>query len=163
MVRLVPMTEAEFQAYTDSSVRDYAQEHVRAGNWSAENALQLAEQQLHQLLPDGLATQNHYFFTIEDEALATNVGALWFAVRDRGGRPRAFVYDVQIHAQFRRRGYGTQAFQALEEKVRGLGLTTVYLHVFGHNHPARAMYKKLGYAETDVMMSKTISVEDERR
>ena len=104
-----------------------------------------------------MASQNHYFYTIEDETLATKVGILWFAVQERGGRPGTFVYDVQIYEAFRRRGYGTAAFQALEEKARELGLTTISLHVFGHNQPARAMYRKLGYVETDVMMSKTVS------
>jgi RimJ/RimL family protein N-acetyltransferase len=162
VIRLVPMSEAEFQAYLDSALQDYAQEHVRAGNWDAQNALQLAEQQFHHLLPDGLATENHYFSTIEiedgvgDRAPATKVGMLWFGVQDRGAGPRVFVYDMVIHEPFRRRGYGTQAFQALEEKVRELGLSEISLHVFAHNHAARAMYEKLGYVVTDIMMSKTI-------
>ena len=157
MVRLVPMNETEFQAYLDLVLPAYAQDHARAGNFSAENALELAKLQVQQILPDGLATQNHYFFNIEDETLANGVGVLWFAVQNRGNGPIAFVYDVRVYEESQRRGYGTQAFQILEEKAREMGLTTISLHVFGHNHPARAMYKKLDYVETDVMMSKTIS------
>ena len=157
MVRLVPMNQTEFQTYLDSLLQDYAQDHARAGNFSAENALELAKLQVQQILPDGLDTQNHYFFNVEDETLANRVGVLWFAVQDRGAGPIAFVYDVRVYEEFHRRGYGTQTLQILEEKVREMGLTTISLHVFGHNHPARAMYKKLGYVETDVMMSKTIS------
>jgi ribosomal protein S18 acetylase RimI-like enzyme len=157
MVRLVPMNETEFQAYLDLVLPAYAQDHARAGNFSAENALELAKLQVQQILPDGLATQNQYFFYIEDETLANRVGVLWFAVQNRGSGPIAFVYDVRVYEEFQRRGYGTQAFQVLEEKAQEMGLTTISLHVFGHNHPARAMYKKLGYVETDVMMSKTIS------
>jgi len=151
------MNETEFQAYLDLVLPAYAQDHARAGNFSAENALELAKLQVQQILPDGLATQNHYFFNIEDETLANGVGVLWFAVQNRGNGPIAFVYDVRVYEEFQRRGYGTQAFQILEEKAREMGLTTISLHVFGHNHPARAMYKKLDYVETDVMMSKTIS------
>ena len=157
MVRLVPMNQTEFQTYLDSLLQDYAQDHVRAGNLSAENALELATLQVQQILPDGLDTQNHYFFNIEDETLANGVGVLWFAVQNRENGPIAFVYDVRVYEESQRRGYGTQAFQILEEKAREMGLTTISLHVFGHNHPARAMYKKLDYVETDVMMSKTIS------
>ncbi len=51
---------------------------------------------------------------------------------------------------------GEQAFQALEIKVRELGLHTIALHVFGHNHAARAMYEKLGYITTNVQMLKTV-------
>lgn len=32
MVRLVPMNPTEFEVYLESSVQEYAQEHVRAGN-----------------------------------------------------------------------------------------------------------------------------------
>jgi len=48
--------------------------------------------------------------------------------------------------------------QALEERVRHLGLSTISLHVFGHNHAARALYEKLGYVTTNVMMSKTLTL-----
>ncbi|HED03437.1 MAG TPA: GNAT family N-acetyltransferase [Candidatus Fraserbacteria bacterium] len=152
------MSETEFDMYLESSVQDYAQEHVKAGNWNAEKAMQLAEQSFHKLLPDGFATQNQHLLSIEDETLGTKVGILWFAVQDHEAEPRAFVYDVQIYEQFRQRGYGTQAFQALEEKVQKLGLSTITLHVFGHNHAARAMYEKLGYVTIDLIMSKTLKV-----
>jgi RimJ/RimL family protein N-acetyltransferase len=37
-----------------------------------------------------------------------------------------------------------------------VGLDKIALHVFAHNHAARAMYKKLGYQTTDVMISKKL-------
>jgi RimJ/RimL family protein N-acetyltransferase len=157
MVRLVPMSQTEFEAYLESSAQEYAQEHVRTGNWSADKALQMAKESFHKLLPDGLDTSNHYLFTIEDETLGQKVGVLWFAVEERETGPRAFVYDVQIDEVHRRRGYGTQAFEALEGKVRELGLTRIMLHVFGHNHAARAMYAKLGYEAVNLVMAKTLS------
>jgi len=85
------------------------------------------------------------------------VGALWFAAEEREGGPWAFVYDVRIDNAYRRRGYGTQALEALEEEARELGLPRIALHVFGHNHAARAMYEKLGYEVVDLLMSKTLS------
>jgi ribosomal protein S18 acetylase RimI-like enzyme len=39
------------------------------------------------------------------------------------------------------------------EKARAMGAETVGLHVFGHNEPARALYRSLGFAETNVSMS----------
>lgn len=156
MVQLVPMTETEFQAYRAADIAEYAQEHVKAGRWRPEESLHLAEQEFNDLLPDGLATPNQYLFSLKDEALGTQVGRLWFAVRDEGSKPTAFVFNIVIFEAFRRHGYGSQAMQALEEKVRELGLSTISLHVFGHNHTARAMYEKLGYVTTNVMMSKLV-------
>jgi glutamate/tyrosine decarboxylase-like PLP-dependent enzyme len=38
-----------------------------------------------------LATPNHYFYTIEDEAQAVAVGMLWFMVHDRAAQERGFA------------------------------------------------------------------------
>ena len=150
------MSQTEFEGYLPFAVQDYAQEHVRAGNWSAEKALQMAQESFDGLLPDGPATPDQFLFTIEEKTLGEKVGMLWFAVEEREAGPRAFVYDIRIEEAYRRGGYGTQALQALEAKVRELGLTRITLHVFGHNHPAREMYAKLGYQEVDLILSKPI-------
>jgi RimJ/RimL family protein N-acetyltransferase len=150
------MTQAEFEAYLPFAVQDYAQEHVRAGNWSAEKAQQMSQESFDGLLPDGPATSNQFLFTIEDEKLGEKVGMLWFAAEEREAGPRAFLYDIRIEKAYRRRGYGMEALQALEARVRELGLARITLHVFGHNHPARAMYEKLGYDVVDVRMCKTL-------
>jgi RimJ/RimL family protein N-acetyltransferase len=44
------------------------------------------------------------------------------------------------------------------EKARALGCRELALHVFGHNLQARRLYAKLGYAETNVNMSKPLAV-----
>ena len=156
MVRLVPMSQTEFEAYVENLVREYAQSQVDAGNWTAEEALELARESTHRLLPQGLATENQYLLSIEDGTLGEKVGVLWFAVEDREGGRRAFVYDVEIDEAYRRRGYATRAFQALEARVRDLGLPRIMLHVFGSNHAARALYAKLGFEEVDLILSKTV-------
>lgn len=158
MLQLVPMTDPAFQDFRATEIAGYAQEHVRAGRWRPEESVRLAEQEFNDLLPDGLATPNQYFFTLRDETLLTPVGRLWFAVqKEEGSEPTAFVYKIVIFEAFRRQGYGSQAMQALEEQVRQLGLSTISLHVFGHNHAARALYEKLGYVTTNVMMRKTLT------
>ena len=156
MVRLQPMNETEYQEYLAVSIANYAQEHVKAGRWSPEQALQKATQEYADILTEGLHTRDQYLFTIVDEQTGTTVGILWFATTERANESVAFVYDVIIYEQFRRQGYGEQAFQAMETKVRELGLKKIGLHVFGHNHAARAMYEKLGYVVTNVHMSKSL-------
>lgn len=156
MVQLVPMSEAEFETYQEHGVREYAMEHVEAGNWRPEEALQRAEQEFRELLPNGVASPDQYLFSIVDEKTGTKVGILWFAVQSRPVGQSAFVYDVEIFEQFRRHGYGTQTFLALEEKAREMGLKTISLHVFGHNYAAREMYEKLGYVPKSIWMSKTV-------
>ena len=67
MVRLQPMNETEYQEYLAVSIADYAQEHVKAGRWNAEEALQKATQEYADILTEGLHTRNQYLFTIVDE------------------------------------------------------------------------------------------------
>jgi len=152
------MTENEFQAYRQHSVEEYAQEHIRAGNWHPSEALQKAEKEFLQLLPDGVASKNHYLFSLEDDHAGVKVGMIWFAVRDKASHLSAFIYDFVIYEEFRRRGYGQQTLTVLEEKAKELGLDTISLHVFGHNQAAIALYQQAGYETTSLYMAKKLSV-----
>jgi ribosomal protein S18 acetylase RimI-like enzyme len=46
--------------------------------------------------------------------------------------------------------------QLLEEEVRGAGLPGVDLNVWGRNDLARSLYRRLGYEERAVFMSKDL-------
>lgn len=157
MVRLEPMSEDEYQTYLSRTIPEYAAEHVRGGRWSPEEALEKSAEEYRGYLPQGLATPKQHLFSIKEETTGDSVGMLWFSEEQRGSGLAAFVYDVWIDERFRRRGYAEQAFQALERLAGDMGLQRIELHVFGHNQPARALYQKLGYAETNVIMAKTIA------
>lgn len=156
MVQLVPITDAELAEFLARAVPDYAAQHVRAGDWSEEGALDRSAAEFAELLPAGVATPDHYLFTIQDLALPAKVGMLWFAVQTRGAGRTAFVYNLEIDAAYRRRGYASQAFLEMERHVRALGIASIGLHVFGGNYAAQALYAKLGYAVTNVIMKKTL-------
>lgn len=155
MIQLVPMTEDDFVAFMKISMPNHIQDMVRAGEWSSENAEENMQKLLSQVLPGGLVTPNHSFFRIEDEDTNSQVGGLWYMLSKDGGDLGLFVLDIQIDPASRRRGYGTQAFLAMEQQARDLGVGAIRLHVFTHNSAARAMYEKLGYlGETGMMMKK---------
>jgi RimJ/RimL family protein N-acetyltransferase len=160
MVRLVPMGDAQFKSYIEQLIEGYAQEHVQAGNWSAAEGQKKAAEQVRSLLPEGVATPEHYLFSIEttggEESEGEAVGVLWFALRDRGGKRSAFIYDIMIFEEARRKGYAAQALEQLEAMARELGLSEIALHVFGHNVAARALYDKMRYEEVDIIMAKQL-------
>jgi RimJ/RimL family protein N-acetyltransferase len=153
-IRLAPMTQPEFEAFLAHEVKDYAEEHVKAGNWSADEALAKSEAEFKQLLPEGKDSKDNYLFSIFDLESGVYVGNVWFAVIERGGPRHAFIYDFRILDEFHRQGYGTQAMLAVESEVQKLGINTISLHVFGHNHAARGLYEKVGYEVTNVNMTK---------
>jgi len=64
MIKLTPMSKAEFEEYYRQDVQKYAEENVKAGYWTPAEALERSTSAHQQLLPQGLATPNHYLFTI---------------------------------------------------------------------------------------------------
>lgn len=151
MVRLEEMNSHEFKRYLNHAVRNYADEHVKAGNWNEEESINEATKEFEQLLPDGEKTANNKLFVIRDED--REVGMIWLALRSN---EKGFIYDLNISEGNQGRGYGKQAMKEIELVARKLGLKSIGLHVFGHNQVARGLYEKLGYIETDILMTKEI-------
>jgi ribosomal protein S18 acetylase RimI-like enzyme len=156
MVQLIPMSKADYERFLDWAVSDYAQERVRAGTWRPQDARQLAEKAFESLLPEGLSSPNQYLYALVDETRDRHIGFLWYGLRDGEREPFAALYEIVIFEAYRRQGYGSESLRALEKRVRESGVSKIVLHVFGHNEPARALYRKLGYDETDVTMAKEL-------
>ena len=147
------MTDEEYDAWLEPEIEHYAQETVQAGSTSAENAVESARADFHKLLPDGLRSENQFLHTVRDPASGADIGVLWIALRPKGGKTEAFIYDIEINEDHRGRGYGRATMLACAERARELGADSVGLHVFGHNTVARGLYSSLGFRETDVTMS----------
>lgn len=154
MIQLVAMTEQDFQDFYEYLIRDYAEDKVKAGNYQQEEALQRSREDIGEELPDGLASKDQYLYSIVEDESAQKVGVLWITVQR--AKQMVFVQDIEIDEAFRRRGYAEQAFLRLEEKVKELGMAKIGLHVFGFNHAAQALYKKLGFEITNIHMEKTL-------
>jgi RimJ/RimL family protein N-acetyltransferase len=156
MLQLIQMSDSDFTTYIKTAATDYAQEHIRSGNWHPDEALQRAEQEIRQLLPDGPRSENQYLYTLVDESTGQKVGMIWFAINPNRPQKIAFIYDFVIYEAFRRRGYGFQALQSAEQKARDLGAQRIELHVFAHNQAARLLYEKAGYQVTNLIMTKSL-------
>ena len=152
MVKLIPMQQAEFEAYLEDDIRRYARAHVQAGSWEPSEALKKSRKEHEQLLPDGLASKNQHLFTIVDENTRAKVGSLWVKIQGR----RAFIYDFIIAEALRGRGYAKQALAALDEMLKSMSVETVGLHVFRDNLIARALYKKMGFQVSGNYMRKVL-------
>ncbi|MGC2788618.1 MAG: GNAT family N-acetyltransferase [Thermoplasmata archaeon] len=152
MVRLVPMDPSDFGPYLEQLTRNYAEDHIRTGRWTAEEGLARARSEVNGMLTAGLNTPNHFLFTIRGGPSEDKVGVIWLASEPRGG----FVYDLEIFDSFRRRGFAEDAMRVLEQVAKEKGIRKISLHVFGDNLGARKLYVKLGYAETNVVMAKVL-------
>jgi ribosomal protein S18 acetylase RimI-like enzyme len=152
-VRLVPMSQEVFGPYLERLIPAYAADHVLSGRWSKEDSLTESRKEVERLLPKGLATPNEHFLTISAGVPERGVGILWLHIDGSKG----FIYDLWIDENQRRKGYGRDAMRALESYATERGVTTLALHVFGHNGPARDLYRSLGYGERDVIMAKDLA------
>ncbi|MDX8345649.1 GNAT family N-acetyltransferase [Rossellomorea sp. YZS02] len=154
MIQLRPMTETEYGDWRKDSIKEYAEEKTKAGNFKEESALSQAEEEFNTLLPDGLQTINHHLFTLYHEENQDKVGTLWVHVKEE--QKEIFIYDIKVLESKRGLGYGKAALLALDSFAREMGLSKISLHVFGHNKIARSLYQNSGYEVTNVLMSKLL-------
>ena len=61
----------------------------------------------------------------------------------------AFIDELYIDSNFRRRGYGRRAVAFLEEKAREMGVNAIHLEVDRGNDPAFELYRRAGYEDHD--------------
>ena len=156
LIALRPMTNPEFQRYLKPAIRGYAQAHIRAGDVDPQKALGRAKRDYAELLPKGLASPGHHLYSITVADTGRAIGMVWFELKQRHGKRKAFIFDFAINKAQRGKGFGAQAMSAIEQQARVLGAVVVELHVFGDNLPARGLYEKCGYRYTSMHMSKDL-------
>lgn len=153
-VTLKPMTPEFFDPWMADLMAGYAQDHVQAGNWTAEEAQARVEAETRELVPEGVETKDQLFFTAHNDSDET-VGALWIAVR-RPDQQGAWIYEIEVFQSHRGAGYGRALLAAAETATKEAGATTLGLNVFGPNATARALYESSGYEITTMQMRKTL-------
>ena len=146
------MEEEYFENFRQAIIIEYASEKVKAGAWTESEALDKSKASNAQLLPDGLQTRHHYFFCIKNTYQQT-VGHLWLG---KMTETLAWVYDITIFEEHRKKGYAAAAFAAVETYAKELGYQKIGLNVFGHNTAARNLYEKLNYNTDTLQMSKQL-------
>jgi ribosomal protein S18 acetylase RimI-like enzyme len=69
----------------------------------------------------------------------------------------AFVDELYLLPEYRRRGWGRKTMEFVEEQARAAGVRTLHLEVVRQNAAAVDLYRKLGFAEhRSTLLSKWI-------
>ena len=142
-VVVAPMTVERYPTFATTSEAAFAVDLAASGRYSPEEAEVESRRQFLQELPQGLDTPGQELFTAAVDGV--EVGILWIGMRERGGRPHAFILDIEVAADQRRKGYGRELMHATEREARRLGAGSIGLHVFGFNDAAVTLYEQLGY------------------
>ena len=154
MITLIPIEQANYDVFLEQETVEYANDHVKSGNWHAEDAIEKSRAEFQHYLPDGPKSKDQFVFTIFNDETHQKLGVLWVQVKMDDPHREAFIFDFIIEEQFRGKGFGKQALTALDQKLIELGAESVGLHVFGHNTTAFELYKKMGYKVTNINMRK---------
>ncbi len=154
---LRPLREDEFHAWSERSRAGYAHSIEHDGGVPHDLAVEKAERDYAQILPDGLATPGQAIFSVEVEQGGEVAGSLWVAERTSDAGAILFVYALEIDESYRGQGRAKAAMRAAEAEARRRGLDRIELNVFGGNATARGLYRALGYAEVAVYMGKDLA------
>lgn len=149
-IKLRQMSDEEFKRYLPTNMDDYARSRVMTDFETLEEAKKNSQAQLDELLPQGMETHGHHFFCICDQE-GRNVGYAWLKVDSK--KRIAWLYDIVIQSERRRKGYGRYAMQELMSKAKELGARVFWLNVMGHNQPAQKLYQSLGMNTAAIHMN----------
>ena len=157
VTRLRPLSDDEVPEFIAELREGYVRGLMEDAGLSQNEAEEKAASDHAALFPEGKAQPDHRMYIVERDT-GEPMGRLFWATRSApGSGKRAFLYDVYISEPFRGRGHGREAMDLLEEEVRAAGLPGIDLNVWGRNDLARSLYRKLGYEERAVFMSKDLS------
>jgi RimJ/RimL family protein N-acetyltransferase len=141
MLKVINMSENEFQKFKEWSVNDYANDLIKSKmSTDNEEAYKRAEKEFNDILPMGLSTENNFLYVMIDEN-AENVGFIWYEKEDASG----FICDFLIKENYRNKGYGLETMKWIQQDAKDKGMKKLRLSVFKFNEPACNLYKKLNY------------------
>lgn len=162
------------------TIKPYMIENLAAFSKQSRSA---CEKQIDALLPDGEKTKKHYLYAIEikstcaadsrdigagiyaDSNAGITVGYLWFFAVEKEGRDIAFLMDIFVRPEYRRKGIARKALRLAEKLLAEYGYDTVRLHVEDSNSAAKNLYAGLGYvfvqrAENGEILEKRTDVQN---
>ena len=151
-ISLERMTQLYYDNFYENSIYEYANEHIKSGNWKKEGAIARARKAFENLLPNGLATDGEYLFSIFNSN--ENIGYCW--LHFSGDNNKSFIYDIHIDEKFRGEGLGEAAMLGIENYCKERKVQSIGLHVFGHNQRAVSLYNKMGFQVTNYRMEKVL-------
>src|SRR5215472_6060075 len=113
-VALRRMTPSEYRAVTEH--REAESLRVLSKHLPEELAREKVRAGTARFLPDGLDTAGHHLVMAEN-ASGEVVGDAWIGPDPSGVEDAAWLYDINVHVEFRRRGYGSAILVAAEELI----------------------------------------------
>ena len=156
-VRLESIADSELDSFLDIIRPPYATERAVADRIPYAVAEQFVRHQFEISLPRGVQTPGHHFFHIVDTVSAVHVGIAWVRI-DKASR-EAYLNNVTVSPEHRRKGYASAALEAIARHARAQGCAVLALNVFAPNEAAQRLYRNFGFAVVSMYMNLPLSDE----
>lgn len=158
-IELQKLTESEFKEYREHLVSRFTEDSVTNGDWTEEEAKNVAEMQLKSILPEGVATPNHFIFSVFHQKLNMAVGNVWIQIQNKGTVKKGILFDLTIFDMFKNKDFDKQTLQVSEEWLKTKQVKSLELHVYATNPSARKLYVDFGLTDFSFNMVKSLSSE----
>lgn len=154
-IRLRPATEADDDFFREMELHT-TWESLDAADRGRLQPAQVREALTftHELLLNREGNQ----VIIAETAGGERAGLLWLGVNRNlvTGEDEAWIYNISVAPAHQGRGLGRLLMEHAEQVARQAGFHTLGLMVSTHNTRARALYEKLAFRATNVLMRKTL-------
>ena len=95
-VKIRIMTDSEFEFFRQWSVENHAKELMEERGLTWEEAVKETEEEIAQMLPNGLDTAHNDLMTIAEVSGDESVGVIWTLREETLGRKQSFLCDFVI-------------------------------------------------------------------
>ncbi len=152
MITIQKMKDTEFDIVINNPDDGYAQGIADTDGISLERAIEKAQKQLSELLPDGIKSKDHYFYSAYQENQF--VGYAWVNIKKE--TMNAWGYNIYVERKFRRSGIAKEIFKTLQIELKSMGVKQISFHVFANNKNAIALYEQSGFEVSNIVMKKEL-------
>ena len=113
-------------------------------------AILFEESEVRRALPEFLANPQlgkAWLILVNQKPAGYVVLTLGFSFEYHGRE--AFIDELYVEPEYRRRGFGRNAMQFVAERAREMGVNAIHLEVDHANDPALELYRHTGYEDHD--------------
>jgi ribosomal protein S18 acetylase RimI-like enzyme len=142
-VKLRSMSKKEYEVWIDVSTKQQAIDRASVSGRSWEEEYEELNKILPYLLPKGMDSENHYFYSVDTD-LEENVGYIWCGVVPGLPEKTVFLMDIHLNQNQRSKGIGRKALKEAHRLMAMKGYKTIALNVLNNNF-AKMLYMSLGY------------------
>lgn len=152
MINFKELEPEDFEKYREIFVKDYSEDLLLNHRYSINESIEIAENSFQSSFPNNVPVTTDKVVCIV--AASSTVGYLWYSINKSNSK--AYICDFFIFEEYRSKGYGKSAMNALESELSNQSIFYLNLRVAYNNPRALELYKSVGFKVSGYNMSKRV-------